>query len=361
MRTSVRIVTTALAAAALFGLAPAAIAEPAGEGPTVGASAVTVISNHYRVTNLSTLDLKLVSIIGQRSDDELMPIGTVLHPGQSHPFGVTFHLFETDPYRVATFEAFDPATGQRKGTLTVSAKYGVDDGRPRTAVNVRGSTPLAATADDHGYYITDPTPTTIEVSAGQGQLQADVLRSICADGSAATCTFTPTGYRRGALSDARDVLMYANHGQNPAPMEHTTGLTLSESNSINLGFAASTKLTVLAQEIEVQFSAEYGHAWQREETDLSTVGQSVPSGLVGLITEQHPVDRVTGDYTVKLGTTTWRLRGIAFDSPLPVTAGSTVFAYHEWPIGSPRPTAAELSAAPSVAPRVAPSVVSAAR
>lgn len=89
MRTSIRIVTTALPAAALFGLAPAAFADQAGAGPTVGASAVTVISNHYRVNNLSTPDLKLVSIIGQRSDDELMPIGTVLHPGLSHPFGVT--------------------------------------------------------------------------------------------------------------------------------------------------------------------------------------------------------------------------------------------------------------------------------
>lgn len=100
----------------------------------------------------------------------------------------------------------------------------------------------------------------------------------------------------------------------------------------------------------MQFSAVYGHAWQREETDSSSVGQLVPSGFVGLITEQHPVDRVIGDYTVRLGTTTWKLRGIAFDSPLPVAAGSTVFAYREWPIGTPRPTPAELAAAPTVAP-----------
>lgn len=76
----------------------------------------------------------------------------------------------------------------------------------------------------------------------------------------------------------------------------------------------------------------------------------MPSAYVGLITEHHPVDRVVGDYTVVLGNATWTLRGIAFDSPLPPITTSTHFAYYEWRVGTPRPSARELATMPPIVP-----------
>jgi hypothetical protein len=195
MRTTVKILTTTLAAGTLCGLsvltaassfadsatsgipesAPAdlvidgAAADAAGQ-PGAHEASDWIIAKHFMITNLSHYDMTLTSINGQWGGDELMPIGTVLHPGQQHPFGVTFHLFGPWNYRNAVFAVTDPATGQHIGTYTAQMKDDRTGSEPQLSkANYSGAGGLTTSADGMTLNLYDAKGTVIDLPAGQGQ------------------------------------------------------------------------------------------------------------------------------------------------------------------------------------------------
>jgi hypothetical protein len=86
------------------------------------------------------------------------------------------------------------------------------------------------------------------------------------------------------------------------------------SNSIGVSVTAGTSLFDI---VTVELSAEYGHEWSQSQEFTHSVDVEVPPGWEVWLTDSTPMIRDTGDFTIKLGNTTWHLRNVYFDSPNP--------------------------------------------
>ena len=130
-----------------------------------------------------------------------------------------------------------------------------------------------------------------------------------------------------------------------AVMQNSTKIDQGESYAASAevetteSFSATAAVTVgIEGVVQATASATYGQSYTEDHSTTETENITIPAGDAGWFTEQNPVDRVTGNFTITIGEDTWNLQGVTFDIPLP-TGGNTnlgpVFTPNTAPLGSP--------------------------
>lgn len=303
-----------------LGLAPAAeagppppsavttAAQPSGGNDEVNAS----YTRRFTVTNLGSKRLQLLSVDGVRGEDSHSPIGTIVLPGQSTAFEVTWFLL--DPHENKATFAVLASNGARIGTATATMKIYDEWMAPKahsSATITGGGTALAG---NYGITFLDAPGTTVDLPDTDPVAQGAALSSLCAN-SAVRCSFTATQPPEKILGP-RQVVGKPVNNLTSRDQETTIGGTDTVQVSHSVEISASATATVL-KAVELTVTATYGYSWAvSHEFSQSTTITIAPMTRAWL-EAQEPVIRTTGDFTITAGNTTWTIRGVQFLTPDP--------------------------------------------
>lgn len=176
----------------------------------------------------------------------------------------------------------------------------------------RGITGGPQCTDGYGTItITDPPGTIRTIGADQPQLQRDVLDGVCRNVDKITCTFKTIGKEKhiqGPWHQASDRVLADRKGKLKFSGEDTVGQTDSVGAEVKVG-------TSLFHIVEVEITASYHHEWSREHKFVQELELDLDPGDIAWLETRSPLIRVTGDFTITTGNTTWLLKGVNFDSP----------------------------------------------
>jgi hypothetical protein len=323
MRTINRIAATAATAAVLFGmtgLASAAAAEPVpavgsvsvassdtvadreGTDETVEASAIT---KRFTITNESSRPLTITGYQARErmwGEMDLPAVGTVVQPGQQVSFDVVFHFFYVNDL-IVHFSA--PGLSD-----AYNARLTVSDGIAAQSSTATSSGSFAHGEGGASLWVKDAVGTVIEVPASDSQKQSQILGTWCKANSG-SCSFSPKS-QTPFTADLKKAASYAN--PTTVDQSFTAEFTHTRTEKDTLEVSASVKATVMSV-VEAGVTATYGKAWEQTDTRTLTYPVIVPAGTKVTVLTGAQMLRTTGDFTVTMGNTTWKLRDVSFDTP----------------------------------------------
>ena len=320
-----------ITAASLFGLSGMASAAQAAEPgtSTTAPSATAVVepgpgdpgdvgANAYHrgfdITNLSSHRLRLEQLSGVDAEDQLPGVGTILAPGQALNFQIVW-LWGRDHSVTPRFSVLNDqggTIGTYWATMTVSSALAWTEQRS-SATTTYGQTG----GQVQSLTFMDPAGSVIDVPAGDGQRQAEVLNTLCGNASA-TCNFTPTSQER--LYGPHHVI--GKEVANNTPLVQKTIIEEGDEVSLthSVSVTASAKVTLM-KVVELSLSATYGHSWTSTHIFKQTEHLDIPAYHKGWLQGVEPIIRDTGDFNLTMGSTTWNLPGVYFDTPDPTRGG----------------------------------------
>lgn len=281
----------------------------------------------FDVTNLSGNTLRLNGYSGQAGSDELPAIGSVVPSGGTIRFEISWLWARTHDV-TATFDVVDP-TGRDAGTYQLTMRvHSLPFWTEQSSWAMHGSAG-AVWGEGQDQYYGDRQGTVIDLPAGQGQAQADVLNRICTAGKA-SCTFAPTSRDSQAWTGRQQIgQAWGNERTTPYTKEFTASKEVALSQNLEVGVSAKLAIGKIF-EAAVNSTYSTGATTTEIYTDKTTL--TVEPGTMTWPVGDFPVIRDTGDFTVTLGNTTWILRGVTFTHPDPTRHATIV--WREAPIGS---------------------------
>lgn len=296
----------------LAGLIPAALAAAAVFPATAGAA-----TRGFHVYDLSSYRLYFNGVVSGSDETTAPALHSILQPGVGYDdFEQTYILGETTQAE-ASYAVLQNGMGIAGiGTFRPYMQiYSISDDKVYCTVDFGACSPQGTTyVDGSTIEYLDPPGTVHNIPAGQGQAQAATLNQFCADDNSATCTFTPTGQQE-VWSPSHQVgdtfINNTNVLQHP---EVDIDDSVGTSDSIDVTVKAGFKLFKV---VDVSISATYGHEWTTEHRFIKKYPYDCEPHNKCWLEEMVPMLRTTGDFTLKLGNTTWNLPGVYFDSPDP--------------------------------------------
>lgn len=273
------------------------------------------LTRGFDVRNYTSQPLKLERFDHKTGGDIDTPtVGTVMQPGESQHFEGTLQFLNFTAgtaWYVALGDDGKP-TGKRFAVFVVVDPYGftkVQEGWDR---NDGTGTHWGDLSDGQTATFVDATATEVTIGGEQWQKQANILKSTC-DNKDATCTFNPTGETH-VVSEDRSLKQYAftNPYDWTAPYSFTASDNVGESNSLEITASEKFGLPKWLASAEVTLSQKYGHTWNESHTFSFTFQVPVPPRCTITPTHKAPMVKDTGDFTVKLGNTTWHLNNVSW-------------------------------------------------
>ncbi len=173
-------------------------------------------------------------------------------------------------------------------------------------------------------------PPTITLGAADAAKIAAVLPNVCYDGSIANCSFTAKSEVKG-FSPVRTVgTPVSNTTSTPTTYSISIADQVSQSDTVG-GLSVKLSgggLAKLASIINIEITANYSHTWVQTHTFTQTVNVPVAPGKTAWIEGSVPVWNVTGDFTIKLGNSTYqstarRSRRRIRTSPVATSSGTS--------------------------------------
>jgi hypothetical protein len=158
-----------------------------------------------------------------------------------------------------------------------------------------------------------------DLPASLAQAQAQALKSLCDGGNAANCQFRATSEAQVDSPTHPVGNALINDTDEPQDTRVTIEDKVGSTDSVEVGVKVGGEIAEL---LDVEVSAKYGHEWTQEHTFSQDVTVHCPAHHKCWIEAVAPMYRDTGNFTVTLGNTTWNLTGVYFDSPDPTRAGS---------------------------------------
>ena len=233
-------------------------------------------------------------------------VGTMIAPGANVHVEVVFRFFDDDEV-AAQFET------QSNGLVTAWMLVTSVDGE-----SLAGCTGTYCSPDTGEYeetstvIILDAPGTVIEVPAGQGQRQAELLNALCSDGGQATCSFEVGRQEKWFTEGEQASSTFYNDSD--ATQSISKGASKTEGYSDSLGGNAKFGFK-LTEAVNFEIQATYNHTWTTSETWSETITLEVPPWTEASIYASVPMNRVYGDLVINAGNTKWILRDVYFDSP----------------------------------------------
>ncbi|PND58205.1 hypothetical protein CRM90_09540 [Mycobacterium sp. ENV421] len=311
------------------------VADDGQNGLTVVPVNVTVrptlgVTERFWFRNYTLAPLKFNGYAGGTGDLDGGPaVGTVIMPGGEASWDVNWYLFRVGDI-VTNFGTV--------GFGYTPSNFGyVPDGYQGTTFQVKFQTKPRATScgsggngecnvpNDKMAIGQDQGAPTITLGAADAAKIAAVLPNVCYDGSIANCTFTAKSEVKG-FSPVRTVgTPVSNTTSTPTTYSIAIADQVSQSDTVGLSVKLSGGgLAKLASIINIEITANYSHTWVQTHTFTQTMNVPVAPGKTAWIEGSVPVWNVTGDFTIKLGNSTYQLDGATFSTPNPNEPGSYV-------------------------------------
>ena len=283
----------------------------------------------FNVVNYSSSPVSFTQLIGECpkycTGDDLMyvpPIGTVLGVGDMTHFQIgqwVFLQFNTQLKFTSVPGAYIP----ENWTVTIHSAWGSTASGPSDIGCDSGD----CTADHYNgggsgvnhdrVFLLDPPGTQIQLGSADAQKQADILSRL--SGSQPDCAFDPISYDEAAFSDWRDkAAPYSN--LTDVQQSYTFKQTSSVKTSSTLKVSESLGIT-LGKIVKAGIAKERSDSWEESNSFEYTYPVNVPAHTRVNFLWRDPIKSVTGDFTTKLGNTTWNLTNITFGFPDPARQG----------------------------------------
>jgi hypothetical protein len=292
--------------------------------PTLG------VTESFWFRNYTLAPLKFNGYAGTTGDLDSGPaVGTVILPGGEANWHVTWYLFSSGSvttqfgtvgfgYTPSDFGYIPP--GYVGTDFQVAFKTNSRDTQCAAGGGGQCDVPndRLAVAKDKGSPV-------ITLNAEDAAKIAKVLPNICYDGSQAGCNFTAKSQTAG-FSPVRTVgTPVSNTTSTPTSYSIAIADQVSQSDTVGLSVKLSGGgLAKLASIINIEITANYSHTWVKTNTFTQTMNVPVGPGKTAWIEGSVPVWNVTGDFTIKIGNSTYQLNGATFTTPNPNEAGSYV-------------------------------------
>jgi hypothetical protein len=303
-----------------------AAADPAP--PTSG------LSRSFEIQNLSQNAAFFAGIDGGDSLSGGPGVGAVLQPGQRAGFSASSYVFsDGDVYPV--YKAWPDNDPSFPHTHEPPFRYVFHFHQTPMGVtsymNCGAENGECTTIDDRIGQILDGPGEVVTFGPGEGQKQAKTLLSLCADDRISTCSFSPTSHEV-VYSENHQVYTVINN--ETSTVEQTTiGVNYSATESSNISIAGKVSAK-LGSIINAEVSGTIGRTWSQTVGYTQQVNVTIPVNRSVSFLAKEKVDRVHGDFTIKIGNTTWNLPGIYLDTPI---ANTAVITTREGPLVAPAP------------------------
>jgi hypothetical protein len=301
--------------------------------PGATASASPQLTNGFNVWNLTGSPMTLTNVVGSKCEvacngdgsviDGAPAIGSVLQPGQVQHFEVTYYIGADGVVQVIYNSGvrfyFVSAPISGGYFPTNYAGHGNLQLCPSTIRCKFNSSQKAA-----GATFLDPPGTVHTIPAGQGQAQAQVLKQLCDQTTAAVCDLKPSGKQEMVAGQPTpDADPWDNNTQDDVERTFEVSDTASVSDSLGFSYSAEFEATVFGLKIKNTITASYKHEWSTSHTVKDSVTFTIRPGYTGWVTGAPNYYRDYVDFSITMGNTTWHLPGVYFDVPV-TTAGSSV-------------------------------------
>ena len=313
-------------AGALFASAAgvASAASPAHHrSRAAGAPGQVQYSDGFNITNLSSHTIKLINITGDGHFEGRPADGSLVNSmGGAQDIEVSWRFMsnQSDTAHYAILDDSGKQIGTFDVTMTVAGSNGVAHSTSTTSLGQvsGGNSPVG---NQTQVTLLDPAGTVHDIPAGQGQQQADALKQFCSDNSSASCSFAAASETDVDSPSHQVGKALINNTDSDQETDLSEKDEVSATNSVGVDVSVNKKIL---ESVEVGVQMSYKHSWtQSHEFDQDVKVTAKPYTKVWVMAVQ-PMLRDTGDFTIKLGNTTWILRGVYFDSPNPNGAGAYI-------------------------------------
>jgi VCBS repeat-containing protein len=281
---------------------------PLSEGLVMAAASDTV-TRGFDVINASSRPVKLIAY-GDHLQNQVTQspdVGAILQPGETHHFEVVYY-FLGEGRAYPTYGVLAP-DGRVDGKWSLMMRVGAFSETQSTC-----STDGPAVCNRYGAPIVlmDQPGGVVEIPAGQGQKQAEALNRLCGGSAPASCSFEAKKQER-TYGKEREIWSYQT-AETKAELKDSIKFSNSTTHSVEISATAGINIKkIVSAEISTKYSAKF------EETVETTksIAMTVPPWTHKIQVAEPPVIRYTGDFTVKMGNTTYHLRDVYFDVPDP--------------------------------------------
>ena len=271
-------------------------------------SASAAITRSLTIQNLTGSTLELTGFSATRDVENVAPIGTILQPGESTSVTLAQYAFVNNRSTLELTRTTGPT--QRFFTYFDLEPFATNWGCNGKIDNCETSG--STTSGTAKLLLLDAPGTVMSVPSGQGQKQADVLNQLCGT-TTATCTYNPKSFDATAFTDWK---LASDSVSNNTSSNLTTTITVTTSRSTTTGLKLTTSVKASIYKIvEVAVTAEASRTWTNTYTFSQAIAVTAKPGEKVSIESRDPVKRVTGDFTLTLRNTTWKLYDVNFDSP----------------------------------------------
>lgn len=167
------------------------------------------------------------------------------------------------------------------------------------------------------------------VPAAEAQQQAEVLNTLCAQKSSdVSCRFTSTKRETAYVGWHKVGKGFSNNTDDAITKKITTTETVGVTQGVEV--SATAKGNVLGI-VEAEVNSKYSQSWQRSSQVSDETNYTIAPGTSFWTESSYPVTRDTGNFTVKIGNSTWNLNNVYFDSPSTNTEDDGMIRYRTGP------------------------------
>lgn len=274
-------------------------------------------SRRFTIYNHSGHQLRLSKIEGDQRFEGAPSVGQVIQPGGSQIVEVTYVYASTqrDDFTYDVLGDDGSTLGTVKAHLELKS-IGIWEPSKSTSASVSDSNLSATSTTSDSVTFMDKANTTHTVAATSAQ-GSSLLAQYCGGGTpSATCAFAPTGVVKDALGPRHLVgtPVYNNTARVSNWTEYRTDETQSVTNNIEVSGNAEFQIT---KAVKLGVSTTYGYSWTDSVSRGQTLHVEFDPYTLNWVDSTNPVVRYTGDFTVKLGNTTWKITGATYEVPDP--------------------------------------------
>ncbi|MFJ9610103.1 hypothetical protein ACIRS1_27550 [Kitasatospora sp. NPDC101176] len=263
----------------------------------------------FTIQNLTGDDMTLGDV--EEGKGIVLPSSSTIRPGASMSAAVS-EKQGVDNWTSATF-TFPGKTGGKDRKLKITLRAQGPHKDPQVACKVTSGNPQTRC---------DPEGTTMkvihekpeDVNVTDSATQNRLIGALCQEGLNASCDYKATKTGDGPAVEVPVSDEKKNCGTDPVTdsvdWNHTARYNQSGSVPFDDG---KGNLTYLGNKVK----AAVGGVWQTGYEFKGKNTRDIPPGSTGKLVAELPMKQVTGDYTLKVGDSTYRIKNATADFPNP--------------------------------------------
>jgi len=293
------------------------------------------LTRGFDITNLSGKAVYVSGIVkepGYEDSVEQAPAtGTVLQPGASTHVELTRWAFYSYDTRInftgcsdiacTSLKSGDQGPWQVKMYVQLLDTYRGDCNWNNC---LNGSGQEIGPSSPNGFYgldnsvikLVDEPDTKYTLTGAEGQQQANVINTVCA-AQGTTCQFVPTSDTL-YTTKPQQVYQFTNRTQDNQTVKQGATETISATSSFGTTYSSEVGASFGQKDVfnfvaKQTFTSTQSLSNTTQRTTTWEVNTTVRPGYRLTTTVTVPIARVTGDYSAKIGNTTYNLTGVSFD------------------------------------------------